>query len=342
MIALEVESCGPGTSVQDAGRIGFRRFGVSAAGAMDQRALAVSNAVVGNPLTGAAIEFTLLGGSFVVTGGRLSLALSGPGCVLSIAGRPVPADVAAAAEAGDRVTVGPVRQGVYAYLAVGGGFALDPEMGSCSVHRRSGIGGRMLAAGDRLACAGRTGASSSAGAPVIPAESTGLIRVIPGPQDDYFAPQAMVSLLSEAFVVQLDSDRMGCRLRGPALDHIRGYNIVSDGVVPGSIQVPGDRQPIVLMRDCQTTGGYPKIATVISADLDRMAQAQPGTALRFAAVTRDEAVAAARQRALGLARMARAAGEQARLPTTEALLAVNLISGMVNACAPDGPSGDGG
>jgi allophanate hydrolase subunit 2 len=154
-----------------------------------------------------------------------------------------------------------------------------------------------------------------------------------GPQDDHFTDAALAALTATDWTVMPRSDRMGCRLDGAVLPHARGFNIVSDGVVPGSVQVPGDGRPIVLMRDCQTTGGYPKIATVIGPDLDRLAQVPPGGTVRFAAVARTEAVAAAaalRQRIDGLAALARPAGAD---PSSEDLLALNLIGGVVDATA---------
>jgi allophanate hydrolase subunit 2 len=160
-------------------------------------------------------------------------------------------------------------------------------------------------------------------------EEDGPIRIVPGPQDDLFTPAGVETFLSSEFVVSPLSDRMGVRLQGPRIAHATGYNIVSDGVVAGHVQIPGDGQPIVLMRDRQTTGGYPKIATVISADLDRFAQMRPGTAVRFRAVDVEAAVAALRDRAAALGKLMAQAAPLVAEFDSEALLAANLIGGVV-------------
>jgi biotin-dependent carboxylase-like uncharacterized protein len=329
MSALTVEACGPGTTVQDAGRTGFRRFGVSTAGAMDRLALALANVLVGNHPGTAAVEFTLVGGRFRTV--DTTVAVAAVGAFLTVDGRPIPAGSGALAGPGASIAVGPARGGVYAYLAVGGGIDSPPAMGSRSVHRRSAIGGGPLGPGDMLPL-GPDGADVPRRLP-LPEPTTGPIRLMFGPQDDHFTDAALAALTATDWTVMPRSDRMGCRLDGAVLPHARGFNIVSDGVVPGSVQVPGDGRPIVLMRDCQTTGGYPKIATVIGPDLDRLAQVPPGGTVRFAAVARTEAVAAAaalRQRIDGLAALARPAGAD---PSSEDLLALNLIGGVVDATA---------
>jgi allophanate hydrolase subunit 2 len=168
---------------------------------------------------------------------------------------------------------------------------------------------------------------------VVPEESN-LIRVMLGPQDDYFTPETISLLLESEFTISPQADRMGFQLTGPKLEHAKGFNIVSDGIVDGHIQVPGSGQPIVLMRDRQTTGGYPKIATVISADLGRFAQARPGTKVRFKAVSRDEAVAAARQLKDWIAGLPSHLTPVRFDLTTEHLLSRNLIGGTVDALAP--------
>jgi allophanate hydrolase subunit 2 len=149
-----------------------------------------------------------------------------------------------------------------------------------------------------------------------------------GPQDDLFTPRALSTFLGETFTVSTMADRMGTRLTGPRLAHAQGYNIVSDGIVTGHVQVPGDGQPIVLMRDRQTTGGYPKIATVISADLARFAQLPPGAPVRFRAVSRAEAVEALARRHDVVAALARQLVQAGGDLTSERLLALNLVSGV--------------
>ena len=332
MTALKVETCGPATSVQDFGRFGYRRYGVPASGAMDHLAMAAANALVGNPPGQASIEFMLQGGALRVQGSPVLVAAAGPGCSLAINGRSISANTSAVAAPGDAVTVGPVMTGVFAYLAVAGGIDSPVEMGSRSVHRRSGIGGRPLAAGDTLQCGNPPG-------PAIPrrfdrhpkAPPNGPIRLLAGPQKEFFCDAALELLLSCKFRIATRSDRMAFRLAGPALPHRDGCNLISDGTVAGSIQVPGDQQPIVLMRDCQTTGGYPKIATVISADLDRLAQTPPGSAIRFRRILYEEAVSAARARHRRIGALAGGAAPVGEYPATEDLLRLNLVDGAVDA-----------
>ena len=305
---------------------------MSTAGAMDRQALAHANLLVHNAPDEAAIEFTLLGGSFVLVDGPALLAVSGPGASLSIGGRAMPHRSAGRAEAGDTVRVGDARGGVYVYLAIAGGTEGEPAMGSRSVHRRSGIGGRPLLPGDRIVLRSWKAAERDPRIIQPPEFSSGPMRVILGPQDEEFEPESVEQLLSEPYRILPQSDRMGCRLEGRPLVHLRGHNIVSDGVLPGSIQVPGNGQPLVLFRDCPTTGGYPKIANVISADLDRLAQTLPGTSVRFSKVSLEEAVAAAQALHQSIRRLMRD-GEIRRIVSSEDLLRENLIDGVFDAGA---------
>ncbi|WP_262030010.1 biotin-dependent carboxyltransferase family protein [Microvirga sp. Mcv34] len=337
MTDLVVKSCGPMTSLQDRGRIGYQGFGVSPSGAMDRRALAMANALVGNPPETAAIEFVNLGGAFTCEGGDLHVALVGAGCSASIDGTPVAPQTSAILKEGQVLEVGHLRTGTFAYLAVAGGFAVAPELGSLSFHLRSRLGGLKgapLKAGDRLP--GRPEAQDrepmQLTADIL--EESGPIRVMLGPQDDYFTPETIRAFLESAFTISQQADRMGFQLTGPRLEHAKGFNIVSDGIVDGHIQVPGSGQPIVLMRDRQTAGGYPKIATVISADLARLAQMRPGTEVRFRAVERDEALAAAHRLKDWMASLPSSLAPVRFALTTEHLLSRNLIGGTVDALAP--------
>jgi 5-oxoprolinase (ATP-hydrolysing) subunit C len=337
MTDLMVKSCGPMTSLQDRGRLGYQGFGVSPSGAMDRRALAMANALVGNAPEMAAIEFMNLGGAFTCEGGDLHLALVGAGCTLSIDGTPVAPQTSVLLEEGQSLEVGHPRTGTFAYLAVAGGFAVEPELGSLSFHLRSRLGGLKgapLKAGDRLPCRSDVQDREPMQLTVDPLEESGPIRVMMGPQDDYFTPEAIRTFLNSDFTISPQADRMGFQLTGPRLEHAKGFNIVSDGIVDGHIQVPGSGQPIVLMRDRQTAGGYPKIATVISADLARFAQMRPGTSVRFKAVERAEAVAAARRLKEWAASLPLSLTPVRFNLTTEHLLSRNLIGGTVDALAP--------
>lgn len=326
MSALEILACGPATSIQDRGRAGVQRYGVSPAGAMDAGALAAANALAGAPAGQAAIEFCLQGGTFRVVEGPMLVAVVGAPATLD--GRPVAPLTSFVAAPGQTIGVG-VAEKVYAYLAVAGGFDVAPDMGSLSQHRRSGLGGAPLASGRLLKVKAPGAAPVARRILATIEEESGPIRVVLGPQDALFTAAGVETFLSADFVVSPLSDRMGVRLQGPRIEHAQGYNIVSDGIVAGHVQVPGDGQPIVLMRDRQTTGGYPKIAAVISADLDRFAQTRPGTALRFCAVDVETAVAALRRRAAALETLAAGARPAIMEPSSETLLAANLIGGVV-------------
>ncbi|QFU17477.1 biotin-dependent carboxyltransferase family protein [Microvirga thermotolerans] len=340
MTALVIKSCGPMTSLQDRGRYGYQRFGVSPSGAMDRRGLAMANALVGNAPWTVAIEFVHLGGALTASGGDVLIALAGADCSLAIDGKAVAPRTAALLKEGQTAEVGHARRGTFAYLAAAGGFAVPASLGSRSLHLRSrmgGLDGRPLQANDRLDCAATGGPAPLMRLPDDPAPDDGPIRVMLGPQDDYFTPEAIRTFLESEFTVSSQADRMGFQLSGPVLEHAKGFNIVSDGIVEGHVQVPGSGQPIVLMRDRQTAGGYPKIATVIGADLDRLAQVRPGSPVRFRAVDREEAVAAARAFRSWVEALPRALVPVRLSPTTEDLLAANLIGGAVHALDPNVP-----
>ncbi len=336
MTNLVVQSCGPMTSLQDWGRLGYQGFGVSPSGAMDRRCLAMANALVGNAPDTAAIEFMNLGGTFTCEGGELRAALVGAGCTASINDVPAEPNTTMVLQEGDVLKISHARIGTFAYLAIAGGFLVKPQLGSLSFHPRSrlgGLNGAPLKAGDRLPCRPDAQQSAPMHLPTEPLEESGPIRVIMGPQDDYFTEDAIQTFLNAEFTISPQADRMGFQLNGPQLEHAKGFNIVSDGIVDGHIQVPGSGLPIVLMRDRQTAGGYPKIATIINADLGRFAQMRPGTIVRFRAVPRNDAVSAARQMKDWMDALPSQLVPLRFDLTTEHLLSTNLIGGMVDALA---------
>jgi biotin-dependent carboxylase-like uncharacterized protein len=339
MTRLVVRDCGPMSSLQDSGRVGWRRFGVSASGAMDRLSQAHANVLVGNDPGAATIEMTLLGGTFEAAEGPVRIAVSGASAKVTVDGRLIAAGSSAMLRAGEAVTVGPSHTGVFIYLAVAGGFEIDPMLGSLSLHPRAGIGGiggRPLRAGDELPIAGPSpsGPELTVGPPSLEPDAS--IRVVLGPQDDHFGENAIATFLSAAYSVSPEADRMGYRLAGTTIPHLRGFNIVSDGIVPGSVQVPGSGVPIVMMADHQTTGGYPKIATVITPDLRVIAQRRPGDSVRFAAVSVEEAHELARAHRHLLAGLAaRAAPVRGGLPDVEKLLGLNLAGAATDALAPE-------
>ena len=204
---------------------------------------------------------------------------------------------------------------------------------SCSTYVRAGIGGldgRALRAGDCL----KVGAGATPNPlrlPQTPRPPDGPLRIIPGPQREYFTDAAWAQLLSDEFIISREADRMGLRLDGPLLEHTRGADIVSDAVTPGVIQVPGDGRPIILLADCQTVGGYPKIATVIGADLPRLGRALPGQILRFVEVSLAQALAARRQAANELAECVASMVPSGAQLDLDALYNANLIDGVIDA-----------
>ena len=326
---------GLASTLQDFGRFGYQRFGISGSGAMDVVAMQIANRLVGNPPGAAVIEMSMTGFSATMEGHDCVLAIAGADMPVAINGRRAEGWRSFTLRDGDQVEIGAAAAGVYAYIAAAGGFAVAPTLGSLSTHSRSAIGGfkgRALRTGDRLPLFG----ASMGGERSLPTDYRpryeGPIRVVLGPQDDKFTPAGVATFLGSDYAVTNRSDRMGVQLEGPTIEHADGFNIVSDGIVNGSIQVPGAGRPLVLLADRQTTGGYPKIATIIGADLPRIAQRRPGESVRFVAVGVTEAVEAARESE----RSVKAALESVRPAaiadlSAERLLNVNLIAGVWSA-----------
>lgn len=297
---LEVGNEGIGNSIQDAGRFGYRNMGITVSGWLDPLFARCANALVGNPWGAACIEVRGAGPSLVAREGRVRVAVAGDLPVCHRRGDGLESDLPGWAsvtlEPGDELEIGVVHGGV-AYVAAGGGIETPVQLGSRSTYERArigGIGGRPIQAGDRLPCAAvpSTDGEECAAAPWSHGEDP--FRVMLGPQLRHFRPEAVRLFLGTEFEVTPQRDRMGMRLAGSPLAHLtpQAADIVSDGVTPGAIQVPGNGQPIVLLADCQTVGGYPKIATVITADLPRLAQLRVGRKLRFRAVDAKTARAA--------------------------------------------------
>ncbi|MEL6060505.1 MULTISPECIES: 5-oxoprolinase subunit C family protein [unclassified Methylobacterium] len=299
MTALRVEAAGPGVTLQDGGRHGYLRYGITAAGPMDPLMHATANRAAGNPLDATAVEISTGGVTLAAEGGAIGIALIAPGFRIALDGAALPDAVALALEPGRTLVVRAGETGAWGYLAVNGRIAVAPVIGSTATHTRSGLGGldgRGLAAGDRLPVAeARLGAVAPHRliAPWLDRDPR-VIRVVLGPQDDYFAADQIAAFLAGPWTVSPRGDRMACFLDGTPLTHARGHDIVSDGVAMGAIQVPGNGLPIVLMADRQSTGGYPKIATVIGPDFGRLAQARGGARIAFRQVSVAEAVAARR------------------------------------------------
>ena len=296
MSKLVISAIGPASSVQDGGRHGAQRYGLTPSGAMDRLALAAANTLVGNQALAASIEIGPFGAAFTAREGAVRVALSGASRNADIAGRAVAPDSSMTLADGETLTLGFARGGSFSYLAIEGGIAGEPVFGSLSVNARAGLGSpypRPLQAGDELRTATASGAAERR--IDLPAAADAPIRVLMGPQDDEFDDAQKKLFLDSEWKISATSDRMGYRLEGPVIKHLHGHNIVSDGTVNGSIQVPGNGAPIVLMPDRGTSGGYPKIATLITADFGRFAQTPAGKVFRFKAVGMAEAQNAARK-----------------------------------------------
>ena len=345
---IEVTAPGVQVTVQDLGRRGWRRFGVPLAGALDTGLLRIANRLAGNPEAAPALEFFLAGPSLQALDAPVRLAFAGHFSVTLQRGGErsvLPSWRSVTLQPGDSVRIGQVTAGRVGYVAAAG-LVVAPVLGSASTYSRArlgGLDGRPLAAGDRLPVAAVVPLPSGDIAPerVLrnpPPTSNDPIRVVPGPQDDHFDAAAMAAFLGSEFRVSREADRMGLRLEGTPLQHRpeKGAEVVSDGAVPGSVQVPGNGLPIVLLADGQTAGGYPKIATVVSADLARLACASVGTAVHFAAVGVAEAEVLARDHEAALQRRLRAI-EPLQLVDGVDLAAIytgNLVSGMIDALDP--------
>lgn len=337
---LKVLTPGLHTTVQDLGRTGYQAIGVPVSGALDGFSLRLANALVANPQGMAALEVLLSGPTMEVVVDSVRVALVGQAANLSIRGtqpRVIPPGQSALLRQGDilGLSVGP--EAGCCYLAIEGGIAVPLVLDSASTYARARLGGfkgRPLQAGDVLPLAmARTSERPELRVPMpVTAEHDQPIRIVLGPQQEHFTPQAVTTLLSAEFRVSQDADRMGMRLEGPALQHRSGWDIVSDAIATGSIQVPGSGQPIVLLADHQTTGGYPKIATVISPDLPAVGRCRPGDRLRFAAVTAQAAEDLCRQAERRFAELLAALEPLAGSGGFDeaSLLDENLISGVVS------------
>jgi antagonist of KipI len=294
MSSLTVIRAGMLTTVQDLGRWGYQSGGVPVAGPMDFYSHRLANRLVGNDSDAAALEITLVGPELDADEALLC-AVCGAQFDLTAGGRRVGPDQPFELRKGERLKFGERLAGARATLAVRGGFDLPPILGSRATSLISGmgpLGGRAVTAGTVLPVR-RAATKLASTAPCLPLrlpEGGARLHAIPGPQDALFTPEALELFFSARFTLSTNSNRMGYRLEGPALAHGSNADILSDATPIGSVQVPKSGQPILLMADRQTTGGYPKIATVIAADLPLAGQLAPGDWVSFAPCTRREAV----------------------------------------------------
>ena len=338
--ALKVVRPGLLDTLQDLGRIGFMALGMPTAGAMDRIALRLANALCSNAATTAGLEIGIMGPDLLVEADSVRIALVGPlsASLIEAEGaspKPIETNRSHLLKRGQVLKVGMVEGASMAYLAVSGGFALPAFMGSLSTYPRAGVGGldgRKLAEGDLLPLARAQAPPGEDQKLDQPFDyGTGPIRIVWGPQDDYFSEAGRHTFISSDYRVSKEADRMGIRFEGPTIEHAKGANIISDGIGPGAIQVPGAGLPIVLLADRQTVGGYPKIATVASADLPRLGRLLPGQVVRFAPASVEEAEALRRDQEARIER-AIARFQAARRPggiDLGRLYEENLIDGVV-------------
>ena len=280
-MTLTVESTGPLASVQDLGRPGFADIGVPEGGAADRHSFRLANRLVGNCEHAAGIE-ALLGGLVIHTDRPIVAAVTGAPASVTADGRAMPFGEAFHVDGDSRLEIGTPVAGLRTYLAVRGGIAGTPVLGSQSTAPTLELGPAVLRPGTELAI------GKAADSPVpqpFPAPNTWggptTVRVIIGPRDDWFTAQSLATLMNTSWTVTSDLDRVGVRLDGPALERSRPGELASEGMVRGAIQVPPSGRPVVFLADHPTTGGYPVIAVVTDADSDRIAQLRPGDLLRF-------------------------------------------------------------
>lgn len=300
---LRVVEAGPLCSVQDGGRAGLLRYGVPASGAMDRVALALANHAVGNETGAAAVEVSLGGLALEVVEGALSAAVAGGGFVLEVGGQRSGSWQVLTLREGDRLTVRRGPWGAWCCLAFAGRLVAGDWLGSRATHALSNLGGGAVAAGQELVVEGARVLPERAIPCPVWARPRGEVAVVIGPQERFFAADRLDLLLGATFHLTDAYDRMGVRLRGPSLAPEAALTIPSEPVLRGSIQVAGDGVPAVLLADHQTTGGYPKIATLVGSELDGFAQLRPHAAVAFRAVRPEQAVAMARIRAAAMARV---------------------------------------
>lgn len=300
MLKIQIEMPGILTTVQDQGRVGYMEYGVRTGGVMDKQSSRMANALAGNKETAAVLEMTLMGITAVLEG-EGTIALTGADMGAAIDGVPVERYHAVSIKGKSRLTMGMAKNGCRGYLAVSGGIDVPPVMGSRSTDVKCSLGGlegRPLKTGDALGSG--TDAADAAELETVQKEIRALprmvkfdaspvVRVVEGPQADWFSEEVKGKFYASEYKVSGESDRMGMRLEGEAVESLHGVDIVSDGIAFGSIQIPKNGKPIIMMADHQTIGGYAKLGTVCSFDLPKLAQLKPGDKVHFEKITVERA-----------------------------------------------------
>lgn len=284
------------TTIQDRGRYGYQKYGVPVSGAMDQFAMRASNILVGNDENAAVLEMTALGPKIeFITDTYISI--TGANLTANLDNIPIPSWETIKTTRGSNLIFNEIQDGMRAYLAIAGGIDVPLVLGSRSTNIQStfgGLEGRSLKKGDIISALlpidAKVDFRKLPDGYLIPKYGEyHEIRIILSPQENIFVSEASQTITKSKYIISSESDRMGYKLEGPKLLHQNGPDIISEGNAPGTIQVSGDGQPTILLADRGTTGGYTKIATVISTDISKLAQALPGQALTFKSVTREEA-----------------------------------------------------
>lgn len=332
--ALTILQAGPAMTIQDLGRPGYRALGLTHGGAADPTALHEGAALLGQDPNCAALEMAGSGGSFEADQ-DIRIALTGAQMQVSIDGEPIAWNASHLLPAGAKLTIGGARDGAYGYLHVGGGFDVEPVMESRSSHLAAGIG-RLLQTGDSLPVGKDSGSVTSQTLPRDSRFGSERVRIVSSMQTDAFDDATRARFTETTFRRDARANRMGARMdhEGEGFATGEQLTIVSEVITPGDIQITGDGAPFVLMCECQTTGGYPRIGTVIPCDLPIVAQAQPGATLQFEFIDLDEALAAETRHRADLAALPKRRQPLLRDPAQiRDLLGYQLISGVVSATA---------
>ncbi|MEQ9257784.1 MAG: biotin-dependent carboxyltransferase family protein [Roseovarius sp.] len=327
--ALRIHRAGPGLTLQDGGRPGYLALGLSRGGAADPLALAEGAALLGQDAGLAAIEMAGMGGEFEATA-PLRIALTGAPMVATLDGTRLAWNASHSLQPGQRLGIGAAREGIYGYLHVGGGFEAEERLGARSAHLAAGIGAP-LDAGESLTTGKDTGTATGLCLPQEARFSGGTLRIVASVHTGRFPESLRARFEDTVFQRDPRSNRMAARLasEGEGFGIDIGRAILSEAIVPGDIQITGDGTPFVLMAECQTTGGYPRIGTVLPCDLPRVAQAGPGARLAFRFVTLEEAVAAETRAAEARATLGRRVEPLIRDPASiPDLLSYQLVSGV--------------
>lgn len=334
--SLRILRAGPGLSVQDTGRPGHLAHGVSRGGAADLLALAEGAALLNQSGDLAALELVGPGTIAEATDAPLRIALTGAPMQVSLSGEPIAWNASHLVHPGQRLTFGPARKGTFGYLHVGGGIATDPILGSRSAHLAAGLGD-LVKDGDTLPIGKDPGGTVNMTLDSPDRFSGGTVHIVPSVQTDRFDTATRDRFESTTFRRDPRSNRMGVRLKfdGDGFSAKGQLNVLSEVIVPGDIQITGDGTPIVLMGECQTTGGYPRIGTVLPCDMPRIAQAAPDAELIFRFISRDRALALHRAAEATIAHLPKTCRPLIRDPADISdLLSYQLVGGVISALDP--------